>query len=91
MSKTILMAMAVAAPLLGACTMSNTDASTAFGAAAGAGIGYLTADALDANDNWTTVATLAGAATGSLVAKNTNSATCAYSNGDGTYYTAPCP
>ncbi|ATG47203.1 glycine zipper 2TM domain-containing protein [Celeribacter ethanolicus] len=92
MSKKILLALAFAAPTLAACTtMSTTDTSTAFGAAAGAGLGYLTADALGSNDEWKVLATLGGAAAGSMVAKNTNSATCAYSNGDGTYYTAPCP
>ena len=90
MSKKILLALALAAPMLSAC-MSNSDGATALGAVTGAGLGYLTADALDANDEWTVLATLGGAAAGSVVAKNTNKATCAYSNGDGTYYTAPCP
>ncbi|WP_321363112.1 glycine zipper 2TM domain-containing protein [uncultured Celeribacter sp.] len=91
MSKKILVAMAFAAPALAACQMSNTDMSTGVGAAAGAGLGYITADALGSNDEWTVLATLGGAAAGALVAKDASAATCAYSNGDGTYYTAKCP
>ena len=74
-----------------ACTNLTDQQNSALGAAAGAGAGILAADAFDANDNWTVVATLAGAAAGTLVAKNQQTETCAYARGDGTYYRAPCP
>ncbi|GHF71622.1 glycine zipper 2TM domain-containing protein [Seohaeicola zhoushanensis] len=76
---------------LAACDTTTTTQNTAAGAVAGGAAGLLLADAFDANDNWKVVSALAGAAAGTMVARNQNSATCAYSNGNGTYYTAPCP
>lgn len=75
---------------LAGCQLS-ADEQVAVGAAAGAAAGLLTADALNANNNWTIVAALGGAAAGTLVARNNVEETCAYSNGDGTYTLAPCP
>ncbi|GAA5065682.1 hypothetical protein KUV65_07250 [Maritalea mobilis] len=60
------------------------------GLLAGAGAGLITANALNANANWTIVAALAGAAVGTLVARNAQTGNCAYSNGDGTYTVRPC-
>nr|WP_319250570.1 glycine zipper 2TM domain-containing protein [uncultured Celeribacter sp.] len=92
MSKKTLLALAFAAPTLAACTtMTASEQNQAIGAAAGAGLGYLTADALGSNDEWKVLATLGGAAAGTMVAQNQNTATCAYANGNGGYYTAPCP
>lgn len=60
------------------------------GLLAGAGAGLITANALNANQNWTIVTALAGAAVGTMVARNTQTGQCAYSNGDGTYRVGPC-
>ncbi|MFC4668393.1 glycine zipper 2TM domain-containing protein [Seohaeicola nanhaiensis] len=76
---------------LSACDQMTSTQNSAAGAVGGAAAGLLLADAFDANDNWKVVGALAGAAAGTMVARNANGATCAYSNGNGTYYTAPCP
>ncbi|MCB1341510.1 MAG: glycine zipper 2TM domain-containing protein [Pseudooceanicola sp.] len=83
----------IGAAMLGltACDTMTPSQQSAAGAVGGAAAGLLVADAFDANDNWKIVSTLAGAAAGTMVARNTQNATCAYSNGNGTYYTAPCP
>ena len=60
------------------------------GAALGAGAGLIGAAVFDANAGWTVASTLAGAAAGTLIARNTRTDQCAYSNGDGTYRTVPC-
>ncbi len=75
---------------LSACQM-NSNEQALLGGVVGAGAGLITAKALDANDNWTIIAVLAGAAAGTMVARNQASQQCAYSNGDGTYRTGPCP
>lgn len=74
-----------------ACDNLNDTQNSALGAAGGAAAGLLLADAFEANDNWTVVSALAGAAAGTLVARNAQTKTCAYARGDGTYYQAPCP
>ena len=74
-----------------ACEQGFTDTNTLLGAAAGAGAGYIAADVLEADNDWRLIATLGGAAAGTVVARNLESRQCAYSRGDGTYYTAPCP
>ncbi len=75
---------------LSACQMT-TNEQAVVGGLVGAGAGLITANALDANRNWTIVAVLAGAAAGTMVARNNAENQCAYSNGDGTYRTGPCP
>ena len=60
------------------------------GALVGGGLGLISAKALGADNNWVVVSTLAGAAAGTLIARNTRTNECAYSNGDGTYRTEPC-
>jgi len=56
----------------------------------GAGIGAVGAKILDADDGWVWAAAAAGAATGVLLARNKRTDECAYSDGRGGYYTAPC-
>lgn len=89
MKSMILATAAVATLSLGACTMTPNQ-RMAVGGLAGAAGGLILADALNANPNWTIVAALGGAAAGALVARNTATGQCAYSYGDGTYYSAPC-
>lgn len=60
------------------------------GGVIGAAGGLLLATAFDANPSWTIVSALAGAAAGTLVARNTATNQCAYAVGDGTYRTQPC-
>lgn len=65
---------------------NETLAAAGFGAAFGA----VTASIFGADDGWTVVAALAGAAAGTLIAENSRNNECAYSDGRGGYYTAPC-
>lgn len=83
-------ALALTAVTLTACDEMTPQQNTAAGAVGGGAAGLLLADAFDANDNWKILATLGGAAAGTLVAQNSQTRQCAYSRGDGTYYTAPC-
>ena len=46
---------------------------------------------LEADNDWTVIAGLTGAAAGALVARNQQTQQCAYARGDGTYNVAPCP
>ena len=73
-----------------ACDNLSDRDNAILGGVAGATVGVLTADALGANDNWKILAGLGGAVAGVLVARNETTNECAYSNGDGTYRTAPC-
>lgn len=74
---------------LAACETTNTRTVIAGGT--GAALGALTAEALADDPAWTVVGALAGATAGTLVARNTETRTCAYAMGDGTYRSAPCP
>ncbi len=56
----------------------------------GAAVGLVGAEMLDANPQWTAIAVLAGAAAGTLIAQNQSTRQCAYADGFGGYYTAPC-
>lgn len=76
---------------LSACDTLTPTQRTLVGLTGGAAMGLITADALDADDDWRLIAALAGAAAGTLVAQNVATDTCAYARGDGTYFTAPCP
>lgn len=65
------------------------------GLAAGAGAGFLLADAFDANPAWTVVSSLGGAVVGQQVARNANTNQCAYyagrnASGQAVYNTAAC-
>lgn len=76
---------------LPACEYLTPEQRTVVGVAGGAAAGLITADVLDADDDWRLIAALAGAAVGTVVAQNSATGDCAYARGDGTYYTAPCP
>lgn len=75
---------------LAGCEGMTSTERTVMGATGGAAAGLITAEALDANDNWRIIAGLAGAAAGTAVARNPKTQECAYARGDGTYYKAPC-
>ena len=76
--------------MVSACAPTSPGDRAALGAAGGAAVDFLAAEALDANPRWTVVSALAGAAAGTLVARNQTERTCAYARGDGTYYTVAC-
>jgi len=75
---------------LSGCTGMTTEQRTVAGVAGGAAAGLITAEALGASDNWRLISALAGAAAGTVVARNSETGQCAYARGDGTYYKAPC-
>ncbi len=76
---------------LAACEpMTTSEQRMLGGAAAGAGLGFVSAQVLNANPNWTIVSTLGGAAAGAMVARNTQRGECAYARGDGTYVVRSC-
>lgn len=56
----------------------------------GAGAGAVVAQAFDANLGWTVVTAAAGAAAGALIARNSRTNECAYSDGRGGYVTRSC-
>ncbi len=58
---------------------------------AGAAIGAITAEALLDDDRWTVLGALAGAAAGTLVAREAAGTRCAYATGRGTYVVRRCP
>ncbi|MBF9034737.1 glucose-6-phosphate isomerase [Rhodobacterales bacterium HKCCE2091] len=89
MTKHVLLAAVASASLLAGCQLTPQDRSN-IGLLGGAAAGVLTAQALDANEEWTILAGVAGAAAGTLYARNTATGNCAYSNGDGTYTVRPC-
>lgn len=76
--------------ILSGCENLTSDQRTIVGMTAGAAAGLITADALDADDDWRLIAALVGAAAGTLVAQNNATGDCAYARGDGTYFIAPC-
>ena len=53
--------------------------------------GALTAEMIGSSDEWVILAGLIGAGAGVLVARNSQTGDCAYSDGAGGYYTAACP
>ncbi len=79
----------IASLTLAGC-LDTTDNREVTGAALGAGAGLIGAAIFDANAGWTVISALAGAAAGTLIARNTRTNQCAYANGDGTYRTVPC-
>lgn len=88
--KHTILALAVAIPVaLAGCATPYQERQLG-GALIGSGVGFVTAKALGADDDWTIISTLAGAAAGTLVARNTATNTCAYATGDGRYREAPC-
>jgi osmotically inducible lipoprotein OsmB len=90
MRKFASMAILAGAVALAGCQMTSTERSVAGGVLGAAG-GLAVANLLGANSNWAIIGTVAGAAAGTLLARNTETNTCAYARGDGTYYEAACP
>lgn len=91
MKRQITAAVAAAALTLAACDdMSQQQKDQVSGGIIGAGIGAVGAKILGADDGWVWVAAAAGAAAGALIARNSRTDECAYSDGRGGYYTAPC-
>jgi len=84
------LALALAAPLALAGCMNPYQERQLGGALIGGSLGFITAKALDADSDWVVVSTLAGAAAGTLVARNTARNRCAYATGDGHYRVAHC-
>jgi len=89
-TKLIALTCAASLGLAGCYNTLTPDQQLAVGALGGAAAGLLAADIVDANNNWTILAALAGAAAGTMVARNSQTGKCAYARGDGTYYEAPC-
>ena len=63
---------------------------SALGAIFGGAAGLALSELVDANPQWTAVAVLGGAAAGAVVAQNQATRECAYADGRGGYYVAPC-
>lgn len=80
----------VAAFSLAACDTMTPNERALAGGLGGAAAGLIAADALDANPNWTIVAALGGATAGAMVARNSSTGRCAYSDGRGRYYEDRC-
>ena len=91
MTKTFASLALVAVLATAGCQNLSAQDQANLGLLGGAAAGLITAQALNANDNWTILAALGGAAVGTMVARNNATGDCAYSNGDGTYRNAPCP
>ncbi|MFK7937779.1 MAG: glycine zipper 2TM domain-containing protein [Roseovarius sp.] len=75
---------------LSGCDGMSEQGRIATGAIGGGALGYITADALGADSDWRLISALAGAAAGTLVARNPRRGRCAYARGDGGYYTRRC-
>ena len=89
MKRSITGALLLITTTLAACTETVSDNQVA-GALIGGTLGAVTANALGADQSWIIVGALAGAAAGSLIARNAETGECAYARGDGTYYRAAC-
>ena len=78
---------AISALILAGCAdLTEEQQAAIFGAGAGA----VVAQAFDANLGWTVVTAAAGAAAGALIARNSRTNECAYSDGQGGYVTRSC-
>ena len=89
MKRTVTGALLLFTTTLAACVETTSDTQVA-GALIGGTLGAVTAYALDADQSWIVLGALAGAAAGTLIARNAETGECAYANGDGTYYRAAC-
>lgn len=89
MTRFALAAVVVAGFAVSGCQMSPMERDMT-GALAGGAAGLVAASVLRTSPRWTLVAALGGAAAGVLVARNTATNECAYSNGRGQYYVRPC-
>lgn len=83
-------AAALAMTSLAACNNLTPDQRSVVGVTGGAAAGLVAARVLEADPAWTLIAALGGAAAGTVVAQNSATGNCAYANGNGSYYTAPC-
>ncbi len=92
LKKAMHMVTIAATVIVAACSdMSRTDEALYRGLAVGAILGYITAEAFEADDDWVVVAVLVGATAGTLVARHRITNRCAYAHGDGRYYVTTCP
>ncbi len=91
MKRNVLGLLCIACLAMAGCDTMTREEQMVVGGLAGAAAGLVTANAFDANTNWKIIAVLAGAAAGTLVARNNASGECAYATGDGTYRILPCP
>ena len=73
-----------------ACDNLSRDEAILIGGLAGAALGIMTADVLNADRNWTIIAGLAGAAVGTLVAVDEVNDRCAYKRSDGRLNVVRC-
>lgn len=90
MSRPVLIAVTALSLLTAGCEDMSREEAMVVGGIAGASAGYLTAKALDADPDWIVITTLAGAAIGTLVARNRQTDECAYKWRDGRYRIARC-
>ena len=89
--KTKLISLALITGLgVSACTMDQDTQRTAAGSVLGGAAGLAAASALGLPDGWVAVSTIAGAAAGTVVARNPNTNTCAYADGRGGYVRRAC-
>ena len=70
---------------LAACENLTPEQRTVVGVKGDAAAGFITAEALEADDEWRLIAALVGAAAGTVVAQNSSDQLCTYARGDGTY------
>lgn len=91
LTRKIVLSIALGGLVLSACDMPPQQQDELGGALVGAAVGIATASLFDADKNWVIIAALAGAAIGTMVARNDQTDQCAYAVGDGTYRILPCP
>jgi uncharacterized protein YcfJ len=88
--KPIALTTTAALAISGCADMTRQQQDQAAAGAIGATAGVIGAKILGADSGWTAVGALAGAAAGALIARNQQTGQCAYADGQGGYYTAPC-
>lgn len=91
MKKMIATGVLVASLAVTGCDQLTQTERQVVGGLVGAAAGLVTADFLRADQNWTILTALAGAAAGAIVARNRATGECAFAVGDGTYRVGPCP
>lgn len=84
------LATTAALALAGCADMTQQQQNQVAAGLFGAGAGAVGAKILGADEGWVWAAAAAGAAAGALLASNPRTGECAYSDGQGGYYTAPC-
>ncbi len=72
---------------ISACQMTIQEGQ---GAVMGGALAAITLAVLDADPAWLLIGTAAGAAAGAMIARNSKTNECAYADGRGGYYKAPC-